>query len=344
MANVVELDNRASVVVSQNTTGTTPFELILNRESNFIENRLLYCKEANGGTMPRVLTLSTFGYRIEDSNTLYLYSNDAIQLHYISFFNTWINLGGFSPSGGWNCNAPGSFIPFPPSFSTIQSPSNSVIVNPTMNTSQLFVDLRSESKTLVLPQISTLLLTDAGYYPLFPFYTIKDVYGNSATNPLFLSTTGGDILEASDTCSYATKIDSNYASLDILPNGTNNTWHILNYYNGSISNADSNVPENSTFSISSAITYVDTLDVKKLVLLPETSGVKDAIFYIKDLFGSAPLNPIYISTQTNDLIEGGLSSIMLTRSFESVRLVSYSTTLYSITLNNPYGVEPYIQR
>jgi hypothetical protein len=342
MANVVEFDTRASVVVSQNTTGTTPFKLILNRQSNFIENRLLYCKEANGGTMPRVLTLSTFGYTIQDSNTLYLYSNDAIQLHLST--NSWTILGGFSPSGGWNCNAPGSNIPFPPSFSTIQSPSNSVIVNPTMNTSQLFVDLRSQSKTLVLPQISSLLVGNPIFFPLFPFYTIKDVYGNSATNPLFLSTTGGDILEASNTCIYATKIDSNYASLDILPNGTNNTWHILNYFNGSISNADSNVPENSTFSISSAITYVDTLNVKKLVLLPETSAVKDATFYIKDLTGNANTNPIYISTQVNDLIEGGLSSIMLTRSFESVRVVSYSTSLYSITLNNPYGVEPYIQR
>jgi len=341
MANVVELNNKASVVVSQNTTGTTPFELILNGQNNFIENRLLYCKEANGGTMPRVLTLSTFGYTIQDSNTLYLYSNDAIQLH--CFSNDWIILGGFSPSGGWNCNAPGFTIPFPASFSTLQSPSNSVIVNPTMDTSQLFVDLRSESKTLVLPKISN-LNTNPIFYPMFPFYTIKDVYGNSATNPLFLSTTGGDILEASDTCIYATKIDSNYASLDILPNGTNNTWHILNYYNGSISNADSNVPENSTFSISSAITYVDTLDVKKLVLLPETSAVKDATFYIKDLTGHANTNPIYISTQIDDFIEGGLSSIMLTRSYESVRVVSYSTSLYSITLNNPYGVEPYIQR
>jgi hypothetical protein len=213
-----------------------------------------------------------------------------------------------------------------------------------MNTSQLFVDLRSQSKTLVLPQISSLLVGNPIFFPLFPFYTIKDVYGNSATNPLFLSTTGGDILEASNTCIYATKIDSNYASLDILPNGTNNTWHILNYFNGSISNADSNVPENSTFSISSAITYVDTLNVKKLVLLPETSAVKDATFYIKDLTGNANTNPIYISTQVNDLIEGGLSSIMLTRSFESVRVVSYSTSLYSITLNNPYGLEPYILR
>ena len=341
MANQVELNNKASVVVSQNTTGTTPFELILNRQNTFIENRLLYCKEANGGTMPRVLTLSTVGYTIQDSNTLYLYSNDAIQLHLST--NSWTILGGFSPSGGWNCNAPGSTIPFPPSFSTLQSPSNSVIVNPTMDTSQLFVDLRSESKTLVLPKISN-LNTNPIFYPMFPFYTIKDVYGNSATNPLFLSTTGGDILEASDTCIYATKIDSNYASLDILPNGTNNTWHILNYFNGSISNADSNVPENSTFSISSAITYVDTLDVKKLVLLPETSAVKDATFYIKDLTGHANTNPIYISTQIDDFIEGGLTSIMLTRSYESVRVVSYSTSLYSITLNNPYGLEPYKQR
>lgn len=339
MADLVELDRAASVVVSQNTTGTTPFELIINRQNNFIENRLLYCKEANGGTMPRVFTLSTVGYTIEGSNKLYLYSNDAIQLHLST--NCWNILGGFSPSGGWNCNAPGSMIPFPPSFSTLQSPSDSVIVNPLMDTSQLFVDLRSESKTLVLPQISNLL----GYSSnICPFYTIKDVYGNSAISSLFLSTTGGDILEASDTCSNATKIDSNYASLDILPNGTNNTWYILNYFNGSISNADSNVPENSTFSISSAITYVDTLDVKKLVLLPQTSAVKDATFYIKDLTGNASNYPIYISTQMDDLIEGGLSSIMLTRSYESVRLVSYSTSLYSITLNNPYGLEPYKQR
>ena len=333
MAYVVELDRNASVVVSQNTTGTTPFELIINRQNNFIENRLLYCKEANGGTMPRVFTLSTVGYTIQGANTLYLYSNDAIQLHLST--NCWNILGGFSPSGGWNCNAP------PPSFSTVQSPSNSVIVNPLMDTSQLFVDLRSESKTLVLPQISNLV----GYnLNICPFYTIKDVYGNSAISSLFLSTTGGDILEASDTCSNATKIDSNYASLDILPNGTNNTWHILNYFNGSISNADSNLPENSTFSISSAITYVDTLDVKKLVLLPQTSAVKDATFYIKDLTGNAITSSIYISTQMDDLIEGGLSSIMLTRSYESVRLVSYSTSLYSITLNNPYGLEPYNQR
>jgi hypothetical protein len=341
MANVVGLNNNASVVVSQNTTGSTPFELILNRQNTFIENRLLYCKEANGGTMPRVLTLSTLGYTIQDSNTLYLYSNDAIQLHLST--NSWTILGGFSPSGGWNCNAPGFSIPFPPSFSTLQAPSNSVIVNPTMDTSQLFVDLRTQSKTLVLPLISS-LVTNPVFYPVFPFYTIKDVYGNSAANPLFLSTTGGDILEASDTCIYATKIDSNYASLDILPNGTNKTWHILNYFNGSISNADSSMPENSTFSISSAITYVDTLDRKKLVLLPETSAVKDATFYIKDLTGNANTNPIYISTQMNDFIEGGLSSIMLARSYESVRVVSYSTSLYSITLNNPYGLEPYKQR
>ena len=336
MANVVPLSDTASVVVSQNSS-ETPFELFINRQNNFIENRLLYCKEAiiQG---PRVFTLSTVGYTIEGSNKLYLYSNDAIQIHLST--NCWNILGGFSPSGGWNCNAPGFNIPFPPSFSTLQSPSDSVIVNPAMDTSQLFVDLRTESKTLVLPKISNLVAIST----MCPFYTIKDVYGNSAISSLFLSTTGGDILEASDTCSNATKIDSNYASLDILPNGTNNTWHILNYFNGSISNADSNVPENSTFSISSAITYVDTLDVKKLVLLPQTSAVKDATFYIKDLTGNAITSSIYISTQMDDLIEGGLSSIMLTRSYESVRLVSYSTSLYSITLNNPYGLEPYNQR
>ena len=334
----IPLNNSASVVVSQYSIGTTPFELVINKQSTFIENRVLYCKEANGGTMPRYLTLTGAGYTFQGCNTLYCYSNDAIQIHLST--NTWNILGGFSPSGTWDCNYPGTPTPFPKSFSTLQAPSNSLIVNPTMNNSQLFVDLRAQSKTIVLPKISNLVATST----LVPFYTIKDLYGNAQANSLFLSTSAGDILESPDTCLYATRINCNYASIDILPNGTNNTWHILNYYNGSNTPADTNLPTNNTFAISSAVTYVDTLASKKVVLLPPTSEVKDISFYVKDYTGTADTYPIYISTQMNDYIEGSNSCIWLKKSSESIRLVSPSTSLYSITLNYPWGVLPFNQR
>jgi hypothetical protein len=160
---------------------------------------------------------------------------------------------------------------------------------------------------------------------------------------LYLSTTGNNRLE-NNTVSNATKIDSNYASIDILPNGQGNVWHILNYYNGSISTAQDVSMALSTYYISSSVTYVDTTNNSKLIMLPTSSTVKDTCFYIKDMIGNATVSSIFISTQQNDLIDDTLSSVVLGYPYESARFVSYSTTRFSVTLNYLWGVAPYMQR
>jgi hypothetical protein len=333
----VSLNDFTSVVINQSSSFGTPqtFDVLL--DSN-IPNRMVYCKEAAAGGQPRYFLISNVGDFIQTSQQLYLYSNDAVQLHLST--NNWQILGGFSPSGTWDANKGGTPVPFPPSFSTQQLPVNSLNINlSTMNKSQLFVDLRSQSKTLVLPLIRDI----APISTLMPFFTIKDVYGSSATNALFLSTTGNNRIE-NNTVSNATKIDSNYAALDLLPNGEANVWHILNYYNGQISTAQDVGFALSTSFISSALTYVDTTNNSKLIMLPTSSTVKDTFFYIKDLTGNATQSSIFISTQQYDLIDDTLSSLVLGYPYESARFVSYSTTRYSVTLDYPWGIEPYTLR
>lgn len=336
MAFTTYVNRNTSVVATQISYGTPSlYEVILNQES-LIPNRVLYFKESSGGTQPRYYTISSFQCSIQNTSTLYLYSNNAVQLHLST--NNWQILGGFYPNGGWNTNPGGSPIPFPTSFSTQQLPGPaSLIVNPTMTTSQLFVDLRAQSKTLVLPPISELTPTGS----TAPFYTIKDIYGNAATNSLFISTSGGATLE-NPTVSNSVKINSNYAALDILPNATTNTWHILNYYNGGISTPGVFAYPLSSYYISSSVTYVDTTNNSKVIMLPTSSTVKDRLFYIKDMIGNARFSSIFISTQQNDLIDDTLSSLVLGYPYESLRVVSQSTTRYSITLDYLYGATPYL--
>ena len=344
-----DLNRKASVVVSQNDYGGSPtnLELILNQQSSFIDNRMIYCKEANTGlSQPRFLTISTFGYTISNeanNNTIYLYSNDAIQLHLFS--NNWTILGGFSPSGGGDL--------FPKSFSTIESPPypNVVIVDPSMDSSLLFVDLRTQSKVISLPLISTFFYSRPSN--MCPYYTIKDVYGNSAVSSLYIYTDYTDennIIESQTTVSNSTRINSNYASIDIFPNLTNNTWHILNYFNGQVSTAgyytteDVEVPISNTYYLSSSLTYVNTDEETKLILLPPASEHIGASFYIKDYTGNAFYSSIFISTQLNDLMDDSLSSIVLGYNYHSARITAFSSTRYSITLDYPWNDLPFLAR
>lgn len=336
---VVALSNYTSAVINQSSSFGTPtlYQLALDIST---PNRFVYCKEAAGGGQPRYFGISNVNGYIQESLQLALYSNDAVQLHLST--NNWQILGGFSPSGGWNCNIGGTPVPFPKSFSTNQAPVNSLNINlSTLNTSQLFVDLRSQSKTLVLPLIQELrpLLTSN----TMPFFTLKDLYGVSATNPLYLSTTGNNRIE-NNTVNNATKIDSNYAAIDLLPNREANVWHIMNYYNGQISTAQNVDLALSTYYISSSVTYVDTTNHSKVIMLPTSSTVKDTFFYIKDLTGNANVSSIFISTQQNDLIDDTLSSIVLGYPYESARFVSFSTTRFSITSDYPWYLQPYNTR
>ena len=92
----------------------------------------------------------------------------------------------------------------------------------------MFVDLQTESKTIVLPKISDITSVSS----LCPLITIKDVYGYANTNPLYISSSSNDTLENA-TINNSIGITENFASIDLAGNGFLSKWHILNYYNGS---------------------------------------------------------------------------------------------------------------
>jgi hypothetical protein len=113
-------------------------------------------------------------------------------------------------------------------FSTQQLPANSVPIYPS-TVSQVFVDLRTQSKTVVLPRIQTLAQLSSSAL----FMTVKDAYGWASTSTLYVSTTYPDKLEMSS-INNSIRIGSNYGSLDLVANPVLSKWNILNYYTGSL--------------------------------------------------------------------------------------------------------------
>ena len=103
----------------------------------------------------------------------------------------------------------------------------SLAINVPGNTSFLFVDLLTQSKTLVLPPITSLTTCNSNV----PYFMIKDVYGNAAFQPMYVSTSGSDSL---DGLGNSIRIIDNYSAVELVGDKTMNRWHILNYYNGSL--------------------------------------------------------------------------------------------------------------
>jgi len=102
-------------------------------------------------------------------------------------------------------------------------------VYPSTNTSLVFVNLTNESKTVILPQISQISPNSN----LSMTYTIKDISGMAALSTLFVSTSGGDLIESYPTAILA--IDDNYAVVDFVAQPQTNRWLITNYYYGNLS-------------------------------------------------------------------------------------------------------------
>jgi hypothetical protein len=107
--------------------------------------------------------------------------------------------------------------------------SSSRAVYPSTNTSLVFVNLTNESKTVILPQISQISPNSN----LSMTYTIKDISGMAAFSTLFVSTSGGNLIESYPTPILA--IDDNYAAVDFVAQPQTNTWLITNYYYGNLS-------------------------------------------------------------------------------------------------------------
>jgi hypothetical protein len=119
----------------------------------------------------------------------------------------------------WN-----AFTSFPGSnlFSTSVNPSpGSVSVSLPSNSTYFFVDTTSQSKVILLPET-----TDWQGR----FITIKDINGNAETNPIYISSPSGYLIDNF----HSLPISHNYGSMDLyaVPNGNafSNRWIILNYY------------------------------------------------------------------------------------------------------------------
>lgn len=208
---VVEITAAASLVTNYLSTASLTYKLATLPYTISSLGRVVYLKEAAEIPGPSVFAISTLSSTtILGSTLLYLNSNESLTLQSVST-NLWGVLGGYG----------GTAV-----FSTQILPVNSVIVNPTMNSSQLFVDLRTQSKTIVLPPIQTITSASAS-----PFYTIKDVYGYASTSTLYISCSVNNTLERSS-INNALRINQNFASIDLAANAFQQKWHILNYYDG----------------------------------------------------------------------------------------------------------------
>lgn len=178
--------------------------------------RVVIFKEANEFPGVPIFTLSTSETSyIEASTLLALQKHESITLQATQSSTTsyWSILNGYR----------GDFA-----FSTQQLPTLSVPVY-VSSVSQIFLDLRTQSKTVVLPRIQSITPLSSSAL----FMTIKDAYGWATTSSMFISTSYPDKLEMSS-INNCIRINSNFASIDLVANSVLQKWNIVNYYSGTL--------------------------------------------------------------------------------------------------------------
>jgi hypothetical protein len=179
--------------------------------------RIVYFKEASEYPGVPIYTISTTvgGSLIETSTILGVANHEAVTLQATQSSTTsyWSILNGYR----------GNIV-----FSTQVLPVQSVPVY-VSSVSQVFVDLRTQSKTVVLPQIQTLAHASSSAL----YMTIKDAYGWAGTSSLYVSTSYPDKLEMS-TINNSIQLTSNFASIDLVANSILSKWNILNFYGGDL--------------------------------------------------------------------------------------------------------------
>lgn len=214
----VDLSNAASYLSVYTNTGSFLYKnILLPQLSQSTIGRVVYFKEASEFPGVPIFLVSTASLNslIETSTTLGVSRHQAITLQgsLSSSTYSWSLLNGYLGD---------------PVFSTQQLPVQSVPVY-VSTVSQMFVDLRSQSKTVVLPNIQTISQTNQACL----FMTIKDTYGNASKSSLFVSTSYPDTLEMSS-INNAIRINSNFASIDLVGNPVLSKWNIVNFYSGSL--------------------------------------------------------------------------------------------------------------
>lgn len=213
------LNNISYLSVYTNTGSFLYKNILIPEVSPSTIGRIVYMKEASEfpGVPIFVVSSASISSPLETSTTLGVSRHQAITLQGTLSSSTtyWSLLNGYLGN---------------PVFSTQQLPVQSVPVYAS-SASQFFVDLRTQSKTVVLPNIQTISQTQNPNACLY--MTIKDVYGWASTSTLYVSTTYPDTLEMSS-INNAIRINSNFASIDLVANPMLSKWNILNFYNGSL--------------------------------------------------------------------------------------------------------------
>ena len=210
------LNDTTSFLSVYSSTGSFFYKnILLPSLSASTIGRVVYFKEASEYPGVPTFTLSTTNSQnlIELSTTVGLSRYQALTLQAVQSSTTlyWSLLNGYN----------GKLV-----VSSQQLPTLSVPIY-VSSASQIFVDLRTQSKTVVLPQIQA--ISQASSSALY--MTIKDAFGWASTSTMYISSSYPDTLEMSS-INNAFAIQSNYASLDLIANPMLRKWNILNYYTG----------------------------------------------------------------------------------------------------------------
>jgi hypothetical protein len=178
--------------------------------------RVVYFKEASEYPGVPIFTISSSGTSLMETSTMLGVSrHEALTLQATKSSTSlyWSLLNGYK----------GDFV-----FSTQNLPVLSIPIH-VSTASQLFVDVREASKTIVLPKIQTIAQTSSSAL----FMTIKDAYGWAGTSSIFISSSYPDTLEMSS-INNSIRLNSNFASIDLIANAAIPKWNIVNYYGGTL--------------------------------------------------------------------------------------------------------------
>ena len=210
------LNTVSFVCVNASNYPTTQKILFVSTIHTNTIGRTLFIKDITGSNATnRFFTVSTPSQDfIQNSNGIRLSSLQCIQLQAFST-TQWSILNRYNGIGVFSTGQ------------TVFPLTSTSLLSLTVNNSQVLVDLRTASKTLVLPSISSFSSSNTDSF----FLTIKDFYGNSGKSTLFLSSSVGDSI---DGLIPALRIQKNFASIDLASDLGNRRWHILNYYSGNV--------------------------------------------------------------------------------------------------------------
>ena len=188
------------------------------------------------------------------------------------------------------------------------------------NNSYFMIAGSTQTKTVYLPSVSSCLTK---------VITIKELSSYSP-NSLSVNTVGLDIIDLPSVSRIGLL---NYQSVT-LQSFTSTLWTVIGAYsNPTYQTIISGTPTVVNASGSNSLSLVDLRTTSKLIQLPNTfSTIGTNLFLtVKDQYGYAETNAMYLSTPSSMFFEGSsmYSTLKLTTNFASIDLLA-SSNIYSI--------------